>query len=156
MAKGGKPKKKLAVPKDGFAPGKRLGNPSSLLPGGANSHERVCWRFTHVDHDSRWGFDRIESAVLCEILRKMADCESMTVNELRGTRRFFKEYDLPGGLCKEAWDRLTAMDRDDMTKIQRLEFTGTQRLYGFLEDNIFHVVWWDPSHEVYPSSLRNT
>jgi hypothetical protein len=126
------------------------------LPGAGNSHERVCWRFTHVDHGGRWGFDRMAPEVLCEILQKLAHCESITVNELRNTRRFFKEYDLPGGLCKEALDRLTAMGRDDQTKIHRLEFTGTQRLYGFLEDNVFHVVWWDPSHEVYLSKLRNT
>ncbi|WP_435212520.1 hypothetical protein [Streptomyces sp. bgisy034] len=80
----------------------------------------------------------------------------MTIHELRGTRRFFKEYDLPSGLCKEALDRLVAMGRDDQTKIHRLQFTGTQRLYGFLEGNIFHVVWWDPDHEVYPTSPRNT
>lgn len=98
----------------------------------------------------------MEPAVLCEVLRKLADCESMTVSELRKTWRLFKEYELPGGLCKEALDRLTAMRRDDMTKIQRLEFTGLQRLYGFLEGNIFHVVWWDPKHEVYPSPLKNT
>lgn len=98
----------------------------------------------------------MEPAVLCEVLRKLADCESMTVSELRGSWRLFKEYDLPGGLCKEALDRLTVMRRDDMTAIQRLEFTGLQRLYGFLEGNIFHVVWWDPRHEVYPSKLKNT
>lgn len=98
----------------------------------------------------------MEPTVLCEVLRKLADCESMTVQELRSTRRLFKEYDLPGGLCKEALDRLTDMRRDDMTSIQRLEFTGLQRLYGFLDGNVFHVVWWDAHHEVYPSRLRNT
>jgi hypothetical protein len=156
VANRGKAKKKLQVPAVRVAEQKRTGNPSSLLPGSSSSSERLCWRFTHVDHDGRWGFDRMEPAVLCEVLRKLADCESMTVQELRGTRRLFKEYDLPGGLCKDALDRLTAMRRDDMTKIQRLEFTGLQRLYGFLEGNVFHVVWWDPLHEVYPSTLRNT
>lgn len=156
MSKRGKAQKKLALPPGGVAAGKRTGNPSSLLPGSDSSGDRLCWRFTHVDHDGRWGFEGMEPAVLCEVLRKLADCESMTVSELRGTRRLFKEYDLPGGLCKDALDRLTVMRRDDMTKIQRLEFTGLQRLYGFLEGNVFHVVWWDPKHEVYPSTLRNT
>ncbi|MEV5686564.1 hypothetical protein AB0L68_25685 [Streptomyces sp. NPDC052164] len=44
----------------------------------------------------------------------------------------------------------------DATRIQRLEFTGTQRLYGFPVGNVFHVLWWDPSHEVYPSKLKPT
>lgn len=156
MGNRGKAQKKLATPPGNIASSKRTGNPSSLLPGSNSSDDRLCWRFTHVDHDGRWGFDSMEPAVLCEVLRKLADCESMTVAELRNTRRLFKEYDLPGGLCKEALDRLTAMRRDDMTKIQRLEFTGLQRLYGFLEGNIFHVVWWDPQHEVYLTKLKNT
>lgn len=156
MGNRGKGQKKISTPPGGIAVGKRTGNPSSLLPGSDNSGDRLCWRFAHVDHDSQWGFDSMEPAVLCEVLRKLADCESMTVSELRGTRRLFKEYDLPGGLCKDALARLTAMRRDDMTKIQRLEFTGLQRLYGFMEGNVFHVVWWDPEHQVYPSRLRNT
>lgn len=157
MSRGGKaPKKKLQVPPGPIADQKRTGNPSSLLPGASSSGERLCWRFTHVDHEGPWGFDSMDPAVLCEVLRKLADCESMTVAELRNTRRLFKEYDLPGGLRKEALERLTAMRRDDMTKIQRLEFTGLQRLYGFLDGNVFHVVWWDPLHQVYESKLRNT
>jgi hypothetical protein len=155
VAKGGKGKK-LQVPSAAVSDHKRTGNPSSLLPDAASSDARLCWRFTHVDHEGRWGFDTMESTVLCEVLRKLSDCESMTVTELRNTRRLFVEYDLPGRLCKEALDRLTAMRRDDMTKIQRLEFTGLQRLYGFLEGNVFHVVWWDPQHEVYPVKLKHT
>lgn len=152
----GKPKKKLALPPGSVASGKRTGDPASLLPGAATSGDRLCWRFTHVDHDGPWGFNGMEPDVLCEVLRKLADCESMTVAELRNTWRLFKEYDLPGGLSRGALDRLTAMRRDDMTKIQRLEFTGLQRLYGFLDGNVFHVVWWDPKHEVYLSKLKNT
>ncbi|PBC80100.1 hypothetical protein BX265_4936 [Streptomyces sp. TLI_235] len=80
----------------------------------------------------------------------------MTIAELRQTWRTFKEYELPGGLCKDALDRLTEIGRDDMTKIQRLELTGLQRLYGFLDGHVFHIVWWDRQHEVYPSKLKHT
>ncbi|WP_030064859.1 hypothetical protein [Streptomyces natalensis] len=149
-------KKKLSVPQSKTAEGKRTGNPGVLLPGADTSHERVSWRFSQVDHDGPWGFGEMVPGMLCEVLRKLSHCESMTVNELRGSWRLFKEYDLPGGLCRDALDRLEALRRDDMTKIQRLEFTGTQRLYGFLEGNIFHVVWWDPNHQVYPSKLKHT
>ncbi|MFH8756601.1 hypothetical protein [Streptomyces atroolivaceus] len=156
MSKGGRAKKKLALPPSGAVQGKRVGDVRSLLPGAATSDDRVCWRFTHVDHDGRWGFDRMDSATLREVLTKLRDCESMTLNELRRERDFFKEYDVPGGLCKEAVARLTALGFDDALKIQRLRFTGTQRLYGFLTGNIFHVLWWDPFHEVYPSKLKHT
>ncbi|MFG3349485.1 hypothetical protein ACGF1Z_31060 [Streptomyces sp. NPDC048018] len=152
----GKAKKKLQVPPSRIPDSKRIGDPSNLLPGGQDSSDRVSWRFTHVDHESRWGFNRMEASVLCEVLTKLAGCESMTLNELRTSRRLFKEYELPSGLCKEALDRLAATGRDDQSRIHRLQFTGTQRLYGFLQGSVFHVVWWDPDHEVYPTSPRNT
>lgn len=155
MGKGGKGKK-LTPPLAGNVSQKRTGDPGRLLPAAETSDERLCWRFTHVDHDGRWGFGNIEPPLLTEILRKMADCESMTLYEIRRTRKLLVEYELPSGLCKEALDRLAAMRRDEMTSIWRLDFKGKQRLYGFLEGNVFHVVWWDPEHEVYPWSPRNT
>jgi hypothetical protein len=156
MPKGGRAKKKLALPPSGAVREKRIGDVRLLLSGAATSDDRVCWRFTHVDHGGPWGFDRMDSATLCEVLTKLRDCETMTLNELRRTGDFFKEYELPGGLCKEAVARLAAIGFDDASKIQRLRFTGTQRLYGFLTGNIFYVLWWDPLHEVYPSNLKNT
>ncbi|WYB31783.1 hypothetical protein V6574_21775 [Streptomyces sp. SM1P] len=98
----------------------------------------------------------MDPTTLCEVLTKLRDCETMTLNELRTTRRFFKEYELPGGLSKEAVARLVAIGFADATRIARLEFTGTQRLYRFLVGNVFHVLWWDPLHQVYPSQLKNT
>ncbi|MDQ1010386.1 hypothetical protein QFZ82_004871 [Streptomyces sp. V4I23] len=51
--------------------------------------------------------------------------------------------------------RLDELGFGDRTEIQRLRFTGKQRLYGFLVGNVF-VLWWDPEHEVYPSPLKHT
>ncbi|TFI30120.1 hypothetical protein [Streptomyces sp. 4R-3d] len=156
MGNRGKAKKKLALPPSADVSAKRIGDPSRLLPAADTSSDRLCWRFTHVDHGGRWGFANVEPELLCEILKKLADCESMTMNEIRNTRKLLVEYRLPGKLCKEALDRLTAMKRDDMTSIHRLDFKGKQRLYGFLEGNVFHVAWWDPEHEIYPWVPRNT
>ncbi|MFJ4704726.1 hypothetical protein ACIP6I_07695 [Streptomyces anulatus] len=61
MPKGGRAKKKLALPPSGAAQGKRVGDIRSLLPGASASDDRVCWRFTHVDHDGPWGFDSMDS-----------------------------------------------------------------------------------------------
>ncbi|WP_406731779.1 hypothetical protein [Streptomyces sp. NBC_01794] len=157
MAKGGRAKKKMALPPGGPLQGKRLGDVrGSLLPDAVASEDRVCWRFSHVDHDGRWGFDRMDTVTLCEVLTKLAACESMTLNELRTTRRFFTEYRDLSRLCKDAVVRLDELGFGDATEIQRLEFTGKQRLYGFLVANVFHVLWWDPEHEVYPSKLKHT
>ncbi|MGW1316917.1 hypothetical protein [Streptomyces sp. NPDC002426] len=51
MSKGGRARKKSALPPSGAVQGKRVGRVGSLLPGAATSDDRVCWRFAHVE---RW------------------------------------------------------------------------------------------------------
>ncbi|MFC1416387.1 hypothetical protein [Streptacidiphilus cavernicola] len=55
-----------------------------------------------------------------------------------------------GQLLPEALARLEELKLGDMTRIGRLRFMGACRLYGFLEGNVFHVLWWDPNHEIWP------
>ncbi|HMH92267.1 MAG TPA: hypothetical protein VK586_14425 [Streptosporangiaceae bacterium] len=43
-----------------------------------------------------------------------------------------------------------------MTKISVIRFAGEPRLYGFRDRNVFHVVWWDPRHEIWPSRKKHT
>ncbi|MEU9857248.1 hypothetical protein [Streptomyces sp. NPDC047974] len=150
-------KKKLgSLPK--AARGKPVVVPTQgRLPDAHTSEQRLAWRFSHVDHDGRWGLDKIDQQTFGELLEKLRDFERFTLNELRNTSGTFTTYGLPDApLCKEAYTRLAAMRRDDMTEIHRLRLQGKQRLYGFLNGNVFHVVWWDPEHEVYPVSKRNT
>jgi hypothetical protein len=38
----------------------------------------------------------------------------------------------------------------------RFRLSGEQRLWGFRKGNVFHVVWWDPEHNVYPTEKART
>lgn len=40
--------------------------------------------------------------------------------------------------------------------IFRFRFGGEQRLWGFRSGATFHVVWWDPDHEVCKNEKRHT
>ena len=117
---------------------------------------RPVWRFGAADHDGTWAFDCLTGDALIDVLKKLGDFESMTVREL------FHRGEEPGkhykvsGLPAAARVRLTELERDDETEISRLRLTGTQRLYGFLREHVFHVLWWDPDHTVYPSNKKHT
>ncbi|MEZ0156227.1 hypothetical protein [Streptomyces griseorubens] len=151
----GKQKKRAPIP------GKpREGKPMALppagrLPGASNSHERVCWRFTHADRDGRWGIDKITPAAWSEIIERLVQLESMTVQELKEAKLYI-EYELPGKLLNEAVTRLLDVGLGDQTKVGRLRVTKQKRLYGIIEGNVFHAIWWDPSHEIYPWEPPNT
>lgn len=129
--------------------------PAGRLPGASNSHQRVCWRFTHADRDGRWGIDKITPSDWVDIIGRLVQLETMTVQELK-ERRLYVEYELPGKLLGEAVRRLMDVGLGDQTKVGRLRVTKQQRLYGLIEGNVFHAIWWDPRHEIYPWEPSNT
>lgn len=117
----------------------------------------LVWRFADADHEGPWAVaGAAEGGVLQGLLQAMGDFESMTIRELFHTgKEPGKQYDVPA-LPSATLARLTELEREDETKIARLRITGERRLYGFLRENVFHVLWWDPHHEVYPSFKKHT
>ncbi|MFD0405567.1 hypothetical protein [Kitasatospora sp. NPDC127116] len=138
-------------------PEKTVGDLGKVLPNSGNSADRICWRFTHVDHDGPWGLAKLSPAEMEYLLKKLADVEKQTVREIFNQSadlgKHYETHDLPS---KAAQERLVELQLSDMTRISRLRFKGKERLFGFLVDNVFHVVWWDPEHEIWPSQKRNT
>jgi hypothetical protein len=127
------------------------------LPAAFNSEDRLCWRFTHVDNEGPWGFGDLTAEAICDLLAQLVAFESMTVHEAFHKGDYpGKSYELEGLPNPVALERLEAINLADQTKIWRLRVGGTGRLYGFLKFNVFHVVWWDPDHQVWPSQKRNT
>lgn len=81
----------------------------------------------------------------------------MTLNELFHIGSYpGTHYDVASIPNPEVSARLEDIGLADMTKIHRLRQRGPVRLFGFLLGNVFHVVWWDPNHEIWPSELRHT
>jgi hypothetical protein len=121
------------------------------LPEENSSGDRLCWRFRHVDHDGPWGFGKVSTETFCEILKKLASFESMTANEAFGGSPG-KDYEVVEIPNREAIQRLEVLGLGDQTRISRFELQGKWRLYGFRSGNVFHVVWWDPKHAIWPLS----
>lgn len=135
-------------------PAKPFVSSAAVLPNADTSSQRISWRFCHVDFDGPWGFDGLSFA---EIMDKLKSFESMTIHELfsKGDEPG-KHYDVAALPNKQAHERLEKKQLSDMTRISRLRLGGPLRLYGFLEDNCFHIVWWDPKHTVWPSRKKGT
>lgn len=117
---------------------------------------RLVWRFSDVDARGPWPPAEIGSQALGELLKKMANYESMTIGEIFGAGsehgKRYAVHTLPFGVRK----RLSEIERDDETEIARLRCGGQPRLYGFLREHVFYVVWWDAKHKVYPSNKKHT
>ena len=61
-------------------------------------------------------------------------------------------YEDVADLCKEARDRIIELKLIDIDRVFSLRLSGTERLFGILEDGIFSIIWYDPNHEIYPIS----
>lgn len=117
---------------------------------------KPTWKFADLDHDGAWPMATLDGADLTQLLYKLRDFEGMTIRELfyKGDEPG-KQYDVPS-LPGHALKRLSELGRDDETKLARLRTGARERLYGFLRAEVFHVLWWDPTHAVYPSVKRHT
>lgn len=117
---------------------------------------RMVWRFTEVDTGGAWPPAAIGQSALADLLSKMGSFESMTVGEIfKPGSEHGKRYAVEN-LPEPTLRRLRDLERDDETEIARLRCGGAPRLYGFLREHVFHVVWWDPTHAVYPSPKKHT
>lgn len=150
--KKGRPKKPVTIPPQrGTA--KRVGDPQQLLAVAGQPDSRICWRFEKLDTDGPWGLSNLPPAQVLELLAAMSQFESQTINELFHTGEWpGKCHDVATLPSKQARDRLVELGLSDQTKIWKLRIGGPGRLWGFLMGNVFHVVWWDPRHEIWPTS----
>jgi hypothetical protein len=59
-------------------------------------------------------------------------------------------------ISNHAQKRLSQLNLDDAEKLVSLRLTGTQRVWGIRMENILQILWWDPNHQVYPSTKKHT
>ena len=157
----GKPKNKqprapaLAAGPGRVAPTKQV--PAKVLRnlGGSDDSGTLIIRFNQTDVGGPWCLSKATPDQMRRLLEAVTSYETMTpIEAFKG--RPGKDYpakDLP---TKEAIERLIDLGLDDQDSISRLSLTGEERLYGFRRGRYFHVLWWDPHHQIWPSKLKHT
>jgi hypothetical protein len=113
------------------------------------------WSVKFFDLGGPWGKEKFAPSDLELIFPKLKSYESMTWKEIKAnpTRDHSVSIDK---LIKAARSRLEDIGLDDSDDLFRLRLTGTARLWGILVSNCFHLLWWDPHHEICPSHLKHT
>lgn len=123
-------------------------------------NETVIFRFDKVDldNDCPWSMAHMSEKDHEELLRKLKEYEKETVGQLIAPSfsHFTVYHDFSKCPNSKAVNRLESQYPDSGDSIARFRLTGTKRLYGFLEGNQFHIVWWDSKHEIWPSHKKHT
>ena len=116
-------------------------------------------RLSHLDVGGPFCLTDIEKEHFMQLIGRVKSFESMqrTVVFAPGSEegKVYAVADLPSRAARE---RLVELEYDDQTEIARLRISGERRLYGFLSEDSpdFWALWWDPEHEIWPSTKRNT
>ena len=115
---------------------------------------RITFGLSRMDNDGSWSWANMTPAHVKMIAEACAGWQTLRNGEfmnMAGNKPIPVE-----NLCPAAQKRLTEIELDDYDRLWELRLGGTERIWGVLEDAVFYVVWWDPEHEVCPSTKKHT
>lgn len=142
--------KKIALPYGATSPKKSV-SIGQADPESYNTKSPV-WSFRSCDQEhDRWSLCHCEN-IWNEILAKMVNFETMTWHEIitgggRGSNSHQIEVEK---LTTEAQKRLTELKVHE-SQLFSLRLTGKKRLFGVRYNQVLHIIWYDPEHEICPS-----
>ena len=121
----------------------------------------ISWRFSRMDRGGDWGYEQINTNNAWEdVFQKLQNFDSMTwdalLKDLRGRSRGNANHEVPREmLSKKARDRLNRIGRLDIEEVFSLRLTNKGRIFGVRNGSVLEILWYDPKHEVCPSTKRN-
>lgn len=118
------------------------------------------WSQDYEDKDGTWswGDDRDwGDAVWKSLLEPFLNaCEAKKWSHIRSEKYYNKKgghykyiYYTLDKIKQEAFDRLIELELDDYDRIFRFRIDRNKRLYGFVMNQVFGLVWYDPNHNIY-------
>ena len=109
-------------------------------------------QFGRFDVDGPWCLSKITPEDHRNLLTRIGEIETMTVQQVFGTGNTGTDYEVAKMPTPVALRRLTELDIEDQERICQLRITKQQRLFGIRHDERFYALWWDPLHEIWPTN----
>lgn len=146
-----RPKAKIALSKSA---GERQ---PRTIPRSEGNDRRLTFPFQYADrsYDGMWAStdDAWEILdLLCEASRlTWGEVMSQMTGPAHRRRRKHHSYSLDS-VCTAVQNRISELRLDEIfEELFRFRLSGEKRLWGFRTEDVFHVLWWDPYHQVYPT-----
>ena len=161
----GNSKKAKGVPPPVWSPGSKslpvipTASPKSTVYSPADvsvMDRKLRFRFERIDVGSPWCLSTISNSDHADLLTKLKGLESKMIKEVftgrdaagAGKTEPMQNCPNPAPL-KRLQEHYGGLD-----SLQVIRITGARRLFGILQEHEFSIVWWDPLHEVWPSSKK--
>ena len=97
-----------------------------------------------------YGWHTLDGSTLLYIRAKLAYFETMTWNEILITAKKRNHSIAVADLSAEAQQRLEDLGLG-LDEVVSLRLSGPERVFGYLENGVLVLLWWDPCHQVCPS-----
>ncbi|MFL5541345.1 MAG: hypothetical protein ACJ8J0_20320 [Longimicrobiaceae bacterium] len=105
------------------------------------------WLVGRLDFDGPWCWKKMDFDALHRVHERLSAFERMTFKEIEGKQN----HPIPvERLGKEARDRLIELGIDEYDEVLSLRMTKVERVWGLKAPNGIYLLWWDPTHTVYP------
>ena len=149
---------------------KSTGNPKPQVSKRTNKSEDTAesyydkyprWMFQRCDFDhSKWGM-LCNSGKLTDFFRYLSNLECQKWGEIltdkSGRRSNTRNHHIPlTDIIREAQKRATEINVDEFDDLCSIAVSGRMRVWGYIIDGLFYIIWFDPEHEIYPSEKRHT
>lgn len=116
---------------------------------------RPSWRLARMQFRSPYGWHEVDGEGVRAIREKLANFESMTWAEIFAKAKK-QNHGVPlTDLCAAAQAEAQRI-APDVDTFHTLHLCGKQRVWGIFSQGVFHILWWDPQHQVCPSLKRHT
>lgn len=135
--------------------------PSTIEDGSRFGH-RVTWCRTRADLSDSWSWGEPRSWTSTEwdqtILPPFALFGNLTWKEIdafssESGHKMHHGHEV-SDLVSEAQKRWIALDLEQFDSVFRFRLGGTKRVWGYIVQAHFHIVWWDRLHSIYPSEMH--
>jgi len=124
--------------------------------------EKIIWMFDKIDRSGNYAFDvNRKDFNHKEVLGKMVDYSGMTWREVKQQThddgKSKHHFLSPDSLSKKAVERLRAKGLEEFSDdIFSFALQNKIRIVGIRNREKFHVLWYDPEHEICQSKKKHT
>ncbi|HEV2642906.1 MAG TPA: hypothetical protein VGT98_09375 [Candidatus Elarobacter sp.] len=115
-----------------------------------------AWRLSNLRMKEPFGWNAIARDDMIQVVEHLKSLESMTWSAiLIGAKKHNHRCDVER-MCRAAQTCLIEDWQGGADEILTMRLTNKKRVWGILEGPIVYLLWWDPTHAVYPSEPKNT
>lgn len=126
---------------------KRIENPESYFD------KSPSWSFSKCDLESdKWALD--SSDFFADIMPKLVSFERRKWKDIIDDNKH-NHWISCDDFCKAAQQRLIEL-KLYYDELFSLRLTGRVRLFGYIENGVYYIVWYDHDHEICPSVKKHT